>query len=289
MKSAVFLGLATIDLIYEVEGMPCENEKGIARRQEILCGGPAANAAITCAFFGAPVRFAGVVGGHSLTNVIRDEFGRFGVAVQDLAPDSNQTPTLSSIFVNSSSGSRTIVSGHATREQLAEGAFDPTVLNDAGLLMVDGHQMACAIAASAEARRKGLTVVLDGGSWKHGTEELLAGTDVAICSEAFRPPGTQTVAEVIDYLLARGVRRTAVTRGGGSILWASGSERGEIAVPPINAVDTLGAGDIFHGAFCRRMLDGVGFVDALSFAVKVASHSCRFFGTRAWMQTWRDH
>jgi sugar/nucleoside kinase (ribokinase family) len=286
---AVFVGLATVDLIYEVEALPRENEKGVARRQEILCGGPAANAAITCAFLGAPVKFAGVIGRHPLTSVIRNEFGRFGVTVHDVAPDSKETPSLSSIFVNQSTGSRTIVSGHATREQFPASAFDGAWLDGAGLLMADGHQMSCAIAATAEAKKKGLTVMLDGGSWKDGTEELLAQTDVAICSEAFRPPGTQTLADVVDYLLVGGVRHAAITRGGDSILWASGSERGEIAVPRITAVDTLGAGDIFHGAFCRRMLDGAGFVDALSFAAEVASYSCRFFGTRTWMQKWRGY
>ena len=289
MNSAVFLGLATVDLVYEVERLPRENEKGVARRQEILCGGPAANAAITCAFLGAPVKFAGVIGRHALTSVIREEFARLGVALHDLSPEANEAPSISSIFVNPRTGSRTIVSGHATRQQVPACAFDRAVLEGAGLLMVDGHQMACAIAAAAEAKKKGIPAVLDGGSWKQGTEELLAQTEVAICAEAFRPPGTEALGHVIDYLLARGVRHAAVTRGADSILWASGSERGEVAVPSTNANDTLGAGDIFHGAFCRRMLAGAAFVDALAFAASVASYSCRFFGTRAWMQEWHDH
>lgn len=289
LKAAAFVGLATIDLIHEVDGLPRENEKGIALRQEILCGGPAANAAIACAFLGAPVKFAGTIGRHLLTSIIREEFERFGVAMHDLAPHSNEAPSVSSVFVNPSNGSRTILSGHTTRSQAPASAFDPVILEGVGLLMVDGHQMACAIAAANAAKGKGAAVVLDGGSWKNGTEELLARTDIAICSEAFRPPGAHTITDVIGYLRAHGVIEAAITRGGDSIVWSSKSERGEIAVPATNAVDTSGAGDIFHGTFCRHALDGATFVDALKFAAEVASYSCCYFGTRSWMEEWHDH
>lgn len=195
---------------------------------------------------------------------------------------------MSSVFVNARTTSRTIMSGHATRHQILTAGLDPSFLSDAELLLVDGHQMALAITTAEQARAKGIPVVLDGGSWKERTDELLVHTQIAICSEDFHPPGTSTSHEAIHYLLEHGVA-AAVTRGAQPILWAEGSRRGEIPVPVCNAVDTTGAGDILHGAFCRRHLGGAGFVESLTFAASVASYSCRFFGTRAWMESWSDH
>jgi sugar/nucleoside kinase (ribokinase family) len=63
----------------------------------------------------------------------------------------------------------------------------------------------------------------------------------------------------------------------------SSNKTGTINVPTIEAVDTLGAGDIFHGAFCHYILQET-FTDALKQAANIAANSCQFFGTRRWMQ-----
>ncbi len=65
---------------------------------------------------------------------------------------------------------------------------------------------------------------------------------------AARLPTAQS--DVFNYLVSRKLRRVAITRGGSSIRFVEGETRGEISVPQIRPVDTLGAGDIFHGAFC---------------------------------------
>ncbi|HEY3592911.1 MAG TPA: PfkB family carbohydrate kinase, partial [Polyangiaceae bacterium] len=80
-----------------------------------------------------------------------------------------------------------------------------------------------------------------------------------------------------------GVRRVAITRGGQSILWRDGGREGEIQVPAVDVVDTLGAGDIFHGAFCRFFEASQDFVASLRRAAKVASASCAYWGTRGWI------
>ena len=59
---------------------------------------------------------------------------------------------------------------------------------------------------------------------------------------------------------------------------------GAVDVPQVQPVDTLGAGDIFHGAFCYYILQA-SFTDALTRAAKIAANSCQFFGTRRWMES----
>jgi sugar/nucleoside kinase (ribokinase family) len=132
-------------------------------------------------------------------------------------------------------------------------------------------------------------VVFDGGSWKPGTERLLPHVDVALCGSAFRPPGVGgDPDEVLRYLLAHGPSFAAVTRGPGPVRWATASAGGEVRPPAVRAVDTLGAGDVFHGAFAWSIagpprLTTDTLVAALAAASQVAARSVTSFGTRAWL------
>ncbi len=286
MARAVFLGLSTVDVVYEVEDFPGPNEKVSARGYRVACGGPATNAAITCAFLGVETALVAAVGRHSLSSVIREELTQHNVRLLDLSPESLELPLLASILVSVHTGERTVLSGHRTRVPIPADRFDLAALNGASLLMLDGHQVDCAVSAAACARAKGIPVVLDGGSWKPRTDELLKSTTTAICSADFRPPHTNGIDEVMDYVLEAGSDAVAITRGPDPIVWATRRKRGEIPVPNVKAVDTLAAGDIFHGAFCYSTINSVPFVDALTQAADVAAYSCQFLGTKVWMQSW---
>lgn len=76
----------------------------------------------------------------------------------------------------------------------------------------------------------------------------------------------------------------AITRGERPIIYDTPEGSGEIAIESVEAVDTLGAGDILHGAFCYYYAKGNQFVVALQQASRVATLSCRTFGTRTWME-----
>jgi len=80
-----------------------------------------------------------------------------------------------------------------------------------------------------------------------------------------------------------GIDRGAVTNGAGPIEYWSDDDKGTIAVPEVSAIDTLGAGDIFHGAFCYFFRRDRDFPQALADAAEVAAASCTRFGTRSWL------
>jgi sugar/nucleoside kinase (ribokinase family) len=124
---------------------------------------------------------------------------------------------------------------------------------------------------------------MDGGSWKIGYEAIIPHVNYAICSANFYPPNCRNQKDVFTYLQSLGIANIAITQGEKPIIYQSSTEVGQIDVPKIHSVDTLGAGDIFHGAFCHYILQH-SFIDALSLAAQVASHSCLFFGTRKWME-----
>ena len=283
MAEGVFVGLSTIDLIYTVESLPSPNTKGVARSQELFVGGPATNAAITFSHLGSTAALVAAAGRHQLATIIKDELARYAIEFVELTPDNDEMPAVSSVWVDRE-GRRSVVSVNTTQLTSSSPQVDARILANARLLLVDGHSMEACQAWADAARLSGVLVVLDGGSWKTGTDELLRFVDIAICSADFLPPGCVGEDDVIQYLQTHGVKHVAITHGAGPIRFLSEYSAGMIAVPQVDVVDTTGAGDVLHGAFCYFLVAGYGFADALRAAASAASESCRYAGTRRWMQ-----
>lgn len=283
MTKGIFIGLATVDVVYDVDEFPQANSKIQARSQQIFAGGPATNAAITFSHLGGSPALVTVVGQHVLAGAIRNEIGRYDIQLIDLNAAFDKPPAISSVCVNRA-GERNVVSANAGRIVALPAQIDEAVLGEASIVLVDGHYLEASRAWSRAARERGIPVVFDGGSWKDGTDELLKSVDTAICSADFLPPGCSSEQDVIEYLKGRGVTSVAITKGAEPIRFVSEAGDGHVPVPQVNAVDTMGAGDIFHGAYCYFASTGRGFADALSEAAQVATESCRFSGTRDWMR-----
>jgi len=76
----------------------------------------------------------------------------------------------------------------------------------------------------------------------------------------------------------------AITNGSAPIQILAGRSSATMPIPQVDVVDTMGAGDVLHGAYCYFASTGQSFVDALTKAAKIASESCRYAGTREWMK-----
>lgn len=283
MAPGVFVGLSTIDIVYFVDEFPAPNSKIAARSQEVYVGGPATNAAIAFAHLGGTAALATAVGRHGLAEAVRRELQRYFVQSIDLAPSFDGVPAISSVTVDAM-GRRNVVSANAIRMAEISVAVDAKVLDPARVLLVDGHSMQACRAWAAAAHARKTPVVFDGGSWKDGTADLLKHVDTAICSADFAPPGCADEDDTIRYLKNAGVKSIAITHGADPIRFEAGQSSGTLSVPQVETVDTMGAGDIFHGSFCYFVSTGRGFVEALAEAAKIASESCCYAGTREWMK-----
>ncbi|MGW4639122.1 PfkB family carbohydrate kinase [Sphaerisporangium sp. NPDC004334] len=354
MSRALFAGLCTLDLVQSVERMPSPNEKITALAQVVAAGGPATNAAVAFSHLGGEATLLSAVGAHPLVTGIDADLAEYGVRRVDATPAATEPPAVSTIMVTRGSGDRAVVSVNAARQRAEPPSDLASLVAASQAVHLDGHHPRLALAAARAAREQGLLTVLDAGSWKPGTAELLPYIDVAVASADFHPPGTRTPEEALAHLHAAGVPWTAVTRGPAPVLWRgprrghgpdavrtpsprtptagrataeepSSSREGRVAsslgggedpstpgetrvsapggtgmrpVPRVDVVDTLGAGDVLHGALtfalCRAMpadggpagfagrLDSGAFIAALDFAIAIASRACRSFGTRSW-------
>lgn len=283
MPVGIFVGLSTIDVVYRVDKFPTPNTKVAAQAQEVYVGGPATNAALAFAHLGGSPSLVTAVGRHAIAEIIRKDVEARSVRLVDLSPDFAEPPTFSSVAVDAA-GRRNVVSANAGRITVPPPDVSAQVVEKASVVLVDGHFMQACQPWAAAAHARGTPVILDGGSWKEGTEELLASISIAICSADFRPPGCTNEEKTVRYLKQHGVKHVAITHGADPVLFESGSSSGTLRVPQVEAVDTMGAGDIFHGAFCFFVSIGRGFVEALAEAAQIASESCRYPGTREWMK-----
>lgn len=284
----LFVGLATVDLIYLVDGIPGPNAKVSVPGQEITCGGPACNAAVTFAFLGGESRLISAVGQHPLASVIREDLGAHSIRLHDIAASETAPPPVSSIMVVRGTGERTVVSANAAAFSSLRFEFDSAWLDGVSIILVDGHFMPLCIAVARLGRERGIHVVLDSGSWKPHMESLLPFVDTAICSDNFRPPDCRDDSAVLAFLRNAGIHRAAITRGGAPIRYVENGNAGEVTIEQVHPVDTLAAGDILHGAFCYSACQPRrSFAESLAFAARVATFSCRYLGPRRWMQEFR--
>lgn len=283
MANGLFVGLVTLDVIYLTAALPQPNQKLVALDYAITAGGPATNAAIAFQHFSNFAQLMGVVGRHPVSQFVWADLQQYQLQVLDLQPDSVEPLPTSSILVTQTTGERAVISINATRSQASPDQIPAQALQGVDVVLIDGHQMAVGQALAQQSQALQIPVVVDGGSWKPGFEAVLRHTDYAVCSANFRPPHCQTQSDVLHYLQALEIPHIAITNGEQPIIGWSDGEYQEIAVPTVRAVDTLGAGDILHGAFCHFLLHNE-FVPALHQAAQVAAHACQFFGTRQWMR-----
>ncbi|MET7689208.1 PfkB family carbohydrate kinase [Streptomyces sp. NPDC005483] len=285
----LFVGLCTLDVIQLVDHVPGPDEKLTAREQVVAAGGPAANAAVTFSHLGGTAGLLTGIGSHPLGVAVAADLRALGVSTRDLAAGSTQPPAVSSVLVTASSGDRAVASTNAAGFRLAPPADLAALVAACDIVELDGHHMELATATARAARAAGRRTVFDGGSWKAGTEKLLPSIDVAVCSEDFRPPGADSPEDTLRFLREHGVVWSAVSRGERPILWAGPHDSGTVDVPLVGVADTLGAGDVLHGALTHHLagqeqLTRRVFTEALHGAAAVASRACVSFGTRAWMR-----
>jgi sugar/nucleoside kinase (ribokinase family) len=280
----LFVGRTTLDAVYSLERFPCEDSKVFARAMRAAPGGPAVNAAITHALLGGQSMLMSAIGSGSWAAQVRQELDRLGIGVIDLGAGTPYETPLTTVLVNESGATRTIV--NPPQPDVAFKSIEgwETGWGEMpGMVLTDGFHLAETLSLLGTFHASGAQICLDGGSWKPGTEELASLLTVAICSERFKVPSRAANPDAtIAWFREMGVPSVAITRGPKPIIAWDRGRRFEIEIEKIEAVDTLGAGDVLHGAFCFHFARMGSFEGALRRASEIATRSCRAPGIGAW-------
>ncbi len=286
----VFCGLTTVDLIQQVEKVPGPNEKVVSESAILDVGGPAANAARTAAVLGAVPTLVSPIGPGVFGRLAAEWLAESEVAVVDLASDGD--PAISAVTIDRE-GNRAVTSSNNSGR--THSFPPPNILDGATALLVDGHLLDVQIALARTAEGLGIPVVLDGGSHKSGIESLLPHVTHAIVSADFRFPGSTIPdddgATLLATIAGYGVDFVARTRGGESIDALVDSKLYRLpiqSVPAAHIADTLGAGDVLHGAFTAALGAGHDAMTSLASAAQLASLSVQHAGAMGWVEALAD-
>ncbi|MGL4676246.1 MAG: PfkB family carbohydrate kinase [Brevinema sp.] len=281
MSKTLFLGCTVIDMINFLESYPPADVKVPSLSTDLCGGGPAFNAAITHSFLGGTSVLASSFGRDSFFKTLAfEEMKKYHIEVVDLCNDPDYHIPISTIVSAQDTGSRLIINSQSspcTKVYSLPNLFSPSY----DILLLDQHEKIFVEQnASAIENFSGL-VVLDGGGRKEWSQDYLNLVDIPIVSEYFCGGNIDEFHQECKKL---NISQWAVTLGAKGIVYGDHGTIYTIPSLPVKAIDTLGAGDIFHGAFCFYYGRSMNFPDALQKAGKIASYSCMHLGTRSWMK-----
>lgn len=246
-------------------------------------GGPATNAAVYHAHLGGTPFLITSFGDNKFTHDFQSDMRSCQVDYLDLSKNVKCEAVMASIITSLRDGERMIFSYMPNMEERQLSLPNDIHYAAYKTILVDGFYMPYAIEVARNGKSAGVPVVLDGGSWKEGMDGLLPHIDYAICSADFFPPGCSDHDQVAAYLKAAGAKVVVITRGADDLLVFKARTKMKVPVPKVKTVDTVAAGDFFHGAFCYYLPKVPNLEKCLKKAAAFAAASCQNIGPRWWL------
>lgn len=278
----VGVGLNAADMVIQLPRFPKVDSKMEILSHQLQLGGQVATATIACHRWGWRTRYAGKIGDDEAGRLHREAFEREGLETYLVEVDKCDSQ-LSYILLDKSSGERTILWKRDPRLDFEIGELPRDWITQARLLHVDGHPSAPSATAAKWARQAGSMVMVDLDNLYPGVEELLENTDYSITSRDFptRLTGITDILKALQEISGRfGCRVSAATLGrDGAVAWDGEAFHYSPAFE-VAAVDTTGAGDLFHAGFAHSILKGETLDYALEFGGAAAALNCTALGAR---------
>jgi sulfofructose kinase len=272
-----------VDINFNAAHHPTADEKLRATNMHTCGGGPAANAAVTIARLGGSARFSGYLGNDAFGDAHLREFASNGVHADGLHRGDAPTP-VAAVTIKPN-GERSIIDYRAPSALAAEDTISLTKF-PAKVLLIDGHQPLLSLALIEEARALGIPSILDAGSINDGTQLLYNKVDYLITSAKFAKhfsgeDDPRTALATLDGAAPL----IACTWGADGVYWQD--EYGQHHTPAfdIEAVDTTGAGDAFHGAFALGIAEGLKTKQNMRRACATGALTCLKAGARSALPT----
>ncbi len=276
------VGIPVRDLTFRVQGLPARGSKVNASHFDEICGGNALNAAIGIVRLGGRASVCGPMGDARETSsrYIFDKLAHEGIDSSHIVHMPGLVTPISAVMVDPS-GERTIVTFRDPELWNVRLPDPDTLLQDCSAILTESRCAEFCTDLCAEARRRGIPVIVDADRAMSLREGLLnASSHLVFSSEPLRE-----TADVADdgEALKKIARLTssflAGTRGAQGTIWLD--EQGNLQQTPafpVHTVDTLGAGDVFHGAFALAITEKQDLRSALRFASAAAALKCTRFG-----------
>ena len=278
----VIFGSINMDLVARVPRLPSPGETLIGHDFFTAPGGKGANQAVACARLGAATRMIGRVGDDAFRAMLRESLAEYGVDTAGVAIQPGAPSGVAVITVDDAAENEIIVvpgaNGVVGREDLdrLEAALDGARV----LLLQLETPLDVVVAAAEMGCRRGVTVILDPAPAQPLPEALYAAVDILTPNESeaaalvgFSLDDPDAIARASQTLLSRGVRSVIVKLGGKGVFWSNGLESAHFPTFPVEAVDSVGAGDAFNGGLAVGLSDGLDMAAAIRWGLAAGALS----------------
>lgn len=276
------LGNVAYDITVPMDGYPIENKKYRINDRVECGGGQASNCAYLLAKWGMNVSFAGVVGNDYYGDRIRKEFEEIGVDTTYLQVSDKYHTTASTIIANRETGTRTILSyrDKDIKMNLTNINFTPD------FIMIDGQD--AEMANYILDKYPDAVSIIDAGRTNPEIVELAKKVTYMVCSREFAEEVTGITVNYDDPRTLMDLYTKLETIFSNKIV-VTLEEHGcmykdkVVKIMPsikVKAVDSTGAGDIFHGAFTYGIANGLPFEEVLKLSNIAGGLSVKKVGGR---------
>jgi len=276
------IGMPVRDLTFRIDGLPERGFKVNASHFDEICGGNALNGAIGIVRLGGRASICGPMGDAKETSskYIFEKLGHEGIETRHIVHMPGLVTPISNIMIDPS-GERTIVTFRDPELWKVQLPPSDELLKDCHAILTENRCAEFCTDLCAEARRRGIPVIVDVDRTMSTREGLLtASSHLVFSSEALQATaGVPDDAEALKKIARLTPSFLAGTRGALGTLWLDDNGNLQQAPAfPVHTVDTLGAGDVFHGAFALAITEQQELRDALRFASAAAALKCTRFG-----------
>ncbi len=283
MKQITGIGANVCDTLYTVSEYPKEDTKLKAENIMQSGGGPCATGLVAASRLGANCAYIGVLTDDPQGKFLMEDLEKYGVSTDYVTVKSGHTSFSSCIWLNTATASRTCVFHRGNIPPLALNDKQRQAIGDSAVLMVDGNELEAAIDGAKTAKSAGVKVLYDAGGMYEGVERLLPYADILIPSEEFAlgHTGEKCALAAAKALFEKYSPRVVVITQGkkGGIMYDGEAVR-EYPAFLVDAVDSNGSGDVFHGAFAFCTASGYDYYKSCIFSSAVSAIKCTRMGAR---------
>lgn len=281
-RQLIALGAICTTTIFKVESIPAAPAKVLAKDMRRIVDGMAISAA--CAFqkLGGQASVWARVGDDPEAEVMRQTLREEGLDVSGLHTLPNSHSSQASVIVDQH-GQRLVVPFHDPQVSQNSDWLPIEQLKHAHLLHCDVRWVEGAVHALKAARAVGTPTMVDGDvAPVHVLQQLMPLADYAVFSDAglLAYTGLQDVKEALLHVAQLHSQHVGASCGADGYWWVEDGRLQHVPAPKVTVVDTLAAGDVFHGAFALALLEGQPIRQAAQFACVAASLKCTLFGGR---------
>jgi sulfofructose kinase len=281
--------LCVVDHVYLVDKLDLSSDRMRFSKRLVGTGGMMGTALAQAASLGGSAHALSLLGDDVDGQFVRRSLTALGVKTQLLLLSPDFETTVAVVLVEGKTGERRFIVPDRRALESEVPDFDLTLIDRDATLMVDGHFPHQALRAVRRAREVGASVIGDFHRPSPGVRELLPYVDYPIVplefAGLFSAGGPQ---RAIEKLADEYGGTPIVTMGEEGGLYLDQGRVCQYAARRVHAIDTTGAGDVFHGAFAVGLARGLGLVESIDLAVRAASLCCTALGGTGRLMTPQD-